>query len=198
MGIILLAVLLTGCGDRQAEGDPAAGSAVLAALAAPVLTTSATETAPDLGLPPHPGFTTHFTADIYSDSTAQFGPFGSDVGSGLLREWSRRAAELTPSSTVRDLLADDADDPATIDTVLFDVLHGRSADPDQEQQGAVEAASTVLGAGFTLLWLTGHIDAEGEQVTLEAVDTLEDAYGRQPELDRLRQDLLTFTGPTSP
>lgn len=195
--MILLALSATACGVERTDGDASLG---------PVSTVAAAgQTSADTEVPVHPVFTEHFTAELYSDPGARFGPFASDGGQELLRTWSGRTAELTPSSTVRDLLVDLQDDPAAVDTVLFDSLDdpGLSSDDaanDAVQDAgddAVDGATTVLGAGFTLLVLTGHIDAEGEQVTLEALDTLEDHYGPQPELDRMRQDLLTFTGPTA-
>lgn len=189
MGFILLAVLLTGCGNQLAT--PGAGSS-----ADPLAsTTPISEATTDPDFPVHPRFAEHFTADIYSELSGSYAPFGSEGGQTMLWKWSERAAELSPSSTVRDLLADDADDPGAIDAVLSDVSSLGSADTGQE---TAEHARMVLSAGFTLLRLTGQIDGEGEQVTLEALDTLEGSYGAQPELDQMREDLLTFTGLTSP
>jgi len=195
--MILLALSATACGVERPVGD---------ASLEPVSTISAAgQTRADTEVPVHPVFKEHFTAELYSDPGARFAPFASDAGQELLRTWSGRTAELTPSSTVRDLLVDFDDDPGAVDTVLFDSLDDPGIDPGNDaaddsdedaDDDAVDGATTVLGAGFTLLVLTGHIDAEGEQVTLEALDTLEDHYGPQPELDRMRQDLLTFTGPT--
>jgi uncharacterized protein YfeS len=197
VGTVLLAIVLTGCGTEQLAVDPAGAGASTVAAADSTTSTSQTTMEPDVLL--HPRFADHFTADVYSDLGAQFGPFGSDEGYDMLSEWSGRSIELSPSSTVRDLLAgadEDADDEdaGSVDSVFFDVLDS-SADPADD---AVDEATLVLGAGFTLLRLTGQIDAEGEQVTLEALDAVESFYGSQPEFDQMRQDLLTFTGPTEP
>lgn len=207
VAMIVVALSVTACGAEHQVGDTALE---------PVATVAAAEqTIVDTEVQVHPVFKEHFTAELYSDPGARFGPFASDGGQELLRSWSGRTAELTPSSTVRDLLVDFEDDPAAVDTVLFDSLVDPGIDPegdaadaadaadsaggsdDDAEDTSVDGATTVLGAGFTLLVLTGHIDAEGEQVTLEALDTLEDHYGPQPELDQMRQDLLTFTGPTT-
>lgn len=202
VGVVLLAIALTGCGTERVAVDPA--DAGVSTVAAAGSTTATSQTARETDFPLHPGFADHFSADVYSDLGAQFGPFGSEEGYDMLSEWSGRNFELSPSSTVRDLLAgaqedavaEDTDDEDTgsVDSVFFDVL-GNTADPADD---VVDEATIVLGAGFTLLRLTGHIDAEGEQVTLEALDAVESFYGSQPEFDQMRQDLLTFTGPTEP
>lgn len=181
-------VLLTGCGDQRAT--PGAGSSD----ASEASTTPIAATTTDPDFPVHPGFAEHFTDDIYTDLSGTYVPFGSEGGQTMLWKWSERAAELSPSSTVRDLLADDSEDPDAVDAALFDVPSTESADAGDS---AVDRARSLLSAGFTLLRLTGQIDAEGEQVTLEALDTLETEYGAQPELDQMREDLLTFTGPSS-
>lgn len=189
VGIILLAVLVTGCGDQRATPGASSGAV------SQVPTTPIAEATTDPDFPVHPQFVEHFTGEVYTDLNGSYVPFGSEEGQTMLWMWSERAAELSPSSTVRDLLADEGDDPGAVDDVLSDVSIAGSADAGH---AAVDRATTVLGAGFTLLRLTGQIDAEGEQVTLEALDTLEDYYGVQPELDQMRDDLLTFTGPSSP
>lgn len=137
----------------------------------------------------HPAFAAHFTDDLYFDLDSEFGPFGSDEGYQILSTGDERIIELTPSSTVIDVLVGFVDRPSSVQTELFDPLRGHSGRP---ADGAVDEATIVLGAGFALFRLTGQIDLQGEQVTLEALDALEAAYGPQPEFERMRRDLLTF------
>jgi uncharacterized protein YfeS len=140
------------------------------------------ETRVGIDAPADDAFTEHFTSPIYNDPEGEFAPFGNDEGADLLAEWAERADELGPTSTVRDLLADGFDDPADVD--------GLVADLDTEDD--VDAAFIIVGAGFTLLRLTGLIDDEGRRLVLRALSTLELAYGEQPELTRMRDDLESF------
>lgn len=61
-----------------------------------------------------------------------------------------------------------------------------------EPGGDVDVATIVLGAGFTLLRLTGQIDPEGRSLVLAALDVLQDFYGPELELDVMRRDVNAF------
>src|SRR3954452_16416941 len=108
--------------------------------------------------PADDAFTDHFTSPIYDDPAGEFAPFGTDEGADLLAECAARTDELGPASTVRDLLADAFDAPADVDGLGGDIDH----------EDGVDAATPVVGAGFTLLRLTGQIDDEGRAVVLRA------------------------------
>jgi len=60
--------------------------------------------------------------------------------------------------------------------------------------GLVDAATTVVGAGFTLLRLTGRLDVQGLADTRKAVDVLLRLHGEEPELVRQRDDLRSWPG----
>lgn len=132
--------------------------------------------------PADEAFTDHFTSPIYDDPTGEFAPFGTDEGADLLADWAARTDELGPTSTVRDLLADGLEDPADVDGMLAQL----------DDEDGVDAATVVVGAGFTLLRLTGQIDDEGRAAVLRALAALESFYGEQPELNRMRDDLESF------
>ena len=61
-----------------------------------------------------------------------------------------------------------------------------------DDEDGVDAATVVVGAGFTLLRLTGQIDDEGRAAVLRALAALEAFHGEQPELSRMRDDLESF------
>jgi uncharacterized protein YfeS len=145
-------------------------------------TTLDDDSRPGIDAPADDAFTDHFTSPIYDDPAGEFTPFGTDEGADLLAEWAARTDELGPTSTVRDLLADASDDPADVDVLLAEI----------DEEDGVDAATTVVGAGFTLLRLTGQIDDEGRAVVLRALAALESFYGEQPELSRMRDDLESF------
>ena len=60
--------------------------------------------------------------------------------------------------------------------------------------GQSDAATIVVGTGFTLLRLTGRIDDEGRRLTTKALDALIRLYGSRPELIRQRDDLSSWVG----
>lgn len=60
--------------------------------------------------------------------------------------------------------------------------------------GQVEAATIVVGAGFTLLRLTGRIDDAGRRQTLKALNVLINRYDAPVELLKQRADLETWSG----
>ncbi len=145
-------------------------------------TTLDDETRTGIDAPADEAFTDHFTSPIYDDPAGEFAPFGTDEGADLLADWAARTDELGPTSTVRDLLADGLEDPADVDGMLAQL----------DDEDGVDAATVVVGAGFTLLRLTGQIDDEGRAAVLRALAALESFYGEQPELNRMRDDLESF------
>ncbi|MGN6301947.1 MAG: hypothetical protein ACTHN8_12765 [Angustibacter sp.] len=135
-----------------------------------------------------PAFTAHFSDPLYDDPAGEFAPFGTDEGSDLLYEWDERRDELGPDTTVADLIegAGMADVVGGMDT--------REESPVPRAGGPVDAAVTVVAAGFTLLRLSGRIDDAGKRLTLQALDVLIRYYDSPPELVRQRADLESWTG----
>lgn len=123
-----------------------------------------------------PAFAAHFTDPIYRDVGLETAPFGSDEGADMLAIWDERRDELRPDSTVADVLEGDPEEYLS----------------HQE----VDSAVAVQSAGFTLLRLTGQIDAAGKRATLAALDQLlgEDMMGEDSVLIRQRDDLLSWPG----
>ena len=133
-----------------------------------------------------PAFARHFTDPVYEDGSGEFAPFGTDEGWDMLHECAERRAELTKSTTVADLIED---------SDLTDVVQGLDT-PERPgipvPAGQVDAATITIGAAFTLLRLTGHIDDGGREKTLKALDALIRFYGPRPQLLRQRTDLLSW------
>jgi uncharacterized protein YfeS len=126
----------------------------------------------------HPRFAEHFTDPLYVDQAEEFAPFGSDEGSDTLAIWTDRRTELTKCTTLRwmfeqDDEADALDDPA-------------SNGPDVD--------GFIIGAGFTLILFTGHIDTEGKQLVLDALQRTYSYYAkvkpREPAV--MIRDLKSF------
>jgi uncharacterized protein YfeS len=140
------------------------------------------ETPQGVDAPADDAFTDHFTSPVYDDATGEFAPFANDESADLLADWAQRSDELGPTATVRMLLEDRLEDPADVDTILADL----------EAEDGIDAAFLLVGAGFTLLRLTGQIDDEGRAIVLRALSALESFYGEQPELTRMRDDLESF------
>lgn len=136
-----------------------------------------TSSADNLG-PKHPAFAAHFRDPIYDDEGDDFAPFGNDEGWDLAALTARRADELDGSTTVAQIdpewLGDEAEVAAGLD------------------EDDVDTVDVVIGAGFTLLRLTGQIDDLGRALVLRALDTRDRVYGRQPQTERMRADLLAF------
>ena len=135
------------------------------------------------GAPGHPDFSAHFTDPMYDDPGDEFAPFGSDEGADDLTEWSERLDELDDSTTVRFLLEDGFDDPTDVDGFITELT---------DEDESVDAAVITVGAGFTLLRLTGHIDEEGRALVLTALGRLQAFYGEQSQFTRMRADLEAF------
>jgi uncharacterized protein YfeS len=122
-----------------------------------------------------PAFAAHFTDPIYEEVSDDTSPFGSDEGADMLATWDERRDQLGPDSTVADVLEGDPQEFLSSNTF--------------------EDAMAVQAAGFTLLRLTGHIDAEGKRATLAALDQLMslDRFGKSPAMIRQRDDLLSWS-----
>ncbi len=134
----------------------------------------------DLG-PKHPAFAAHFRDPIYDDEGDDFAPFGNDEGWDLVVLTARRIDELDGSTTL-----------VQIDPEWFgdeDEVVAGLADDD------VYMVDVVIGAGFTLLRLTGQIDDFGRALVLRALDARDRVYGPQRQTERMRADLLAFGRP---
>lgn len=177
VAVLLIGVLLAGCAfqaptsseDRRtplATGDTMTGNEDLPQAA--------------------PAFAAHFTDPLYSDPADEFAPFGSDEGWDMLYEWADRRDELHSNTTVDDML-----DESGFAGVVSE-LDTEGAPGIPAPGGQVDAATITIGAGFTLLRLTGHIDEVGRQHTLKALDVLIRHYGSRPELVRQRTDLQSW------
>ena len=135
-----------------------------------------------------PAFAAHFTDPVYNDSAGEFAPFGTDEGWDMLYEWDGRRHELHANTTVADLL-----EKSGFGDVISE-LDTEEGPGIPEPGGQVDAATITIGAGFTLLRLTGHIDEAGRGQTLKALDVLIRRYGSRPELLRQRTDLESWRG----
>lgn len=131
----------------------------------------------DLG-PKHPAFAAHFHDPIYDDEGDDFAPFGNDEGWDLVVLTARRADELDGSTTLVQIDPEWFGDEA-------EVVAGLDDDD-------VDMVDVVIGAGFTLLRLTGQIDDFGRALVLRALDTRDRVYGPQPQTEQMRADLLAF------
>lgn len=135
----------------------------------------------------HPDFAAYFTDPRYEDQADELAPFGSDEGWDLLADWGDRRGELGDDSTLRDVLAD-----SEMEFALDELDAPAETSPVREPGGRVDASVITVGAGFTLLRLTGQIDAEGRELTLTALDNLVDEFPDEPGLRRQREDLVAY------
>jgi uncharacterized protein YfeS len=182
--VLAAVVVLVGCAPIAIEPRPQVDGE-----ASEVAQTGEQDMTDDDGLPEaDPAFAAHFTDPVYDDPAGEFAPFAADEGWDLLIEWSERREALGTHTTVEDVLAESG-----FDDVLsqLDVAEGQGI---PEPGGQVDAATITIGAGFSLLRLTGHIDEPGRQQTLRALEILIQRYGSPPELLRQRDDLETWTG----
>ena len=106
----------------------------------------------------------------------------------MLHEWAQRREELGPETTVADLIEESgfAD--------IVSELDSPEGPGIPVPGGQVDAATITIGAGFTLLRLTGRIDEEGRRQTLKALDVLIRRYDSPQELMRQQADLESWTG----
>lgn len=140
-------------------------------------------------------FRTHFTDPLYDDPEGEFAPFGTDEGFDMLHEWAERRGELASTSTLSQLLEEsgfdgveqqlDVPEPAGLGRE-----HGPAKIP--VPGGQIDAATIVIGAGFTLLRLTGNLDEQGKRLTLKALEVLIDFYDSPAELLHQREDLSSW------
>jgi len=147
----------------------------------------------DEGLPAaHPSFAAHFTDPVYEDQGSEFAPFGTDEGWDMLNEWAERRDELSPATTVADIIEESGFAEVV---AALEVEEGPGI---PQPGGQVDAATITIGAGFTLLRLTGRIDEQGRQRTLTALDILIARFASPPELLRQREDLMSWEGDPAP
>lgn len=135
-----------------------------------------------------PAFTRHFTDPMYDDEAGEFAPFGSDEGWELLFVWDGRRDELTDETTVADIL--EGSGYGWVEQELDVPEGGGIPGPG----GQTDAATIAVGAAFTLLRLTGHIDAPGRDLALRSLDILNHRHDSPPELRRQQADLEAWQG----
>lgn len=133
-------------------------------------------------------FTAHFSDPIYEDVADEFAPFGSDEGWDLLHEWAERRDELRAGTTLAELI----EESGFGDLAAEIVVQEDSGIP--APGGQIDAATIVVGAGFTLLRLSGRIDDAGRQHMLDALNVLIHRFGSVPALVRQRTDLESWRG----
>jgi hypothetical protein len=147
--------------------------------------TPAADPNPDSFFPkPHRRFAAHFTDPLYYDEGNEFSPFGSDEGWDTLALWVERRNEVGSCTTARWLV--ESEDVA-----------GALEDPDRN---GPDIDGFVIGAGFALLYLTGHIDSEGKQLTLAALHRTYSYYaeGNPREQPVMIRDLNRFPASDCP
>ena len=197
---VALTAFLVGCGSSTAgpagPGSPAAPDPARTTSATPgprspgvgpVPTSTPAVEPPDADFPePHPTFAEHFADPLYRDAVDEFAPFGSDEGFDFLYTWKEHPQDLTVCTTVRTVF--EGDDPSSAGGI------DQTSDDDPAQDGA------IVGAGFILIFFTGHIDPEGKQLVLDAIRR-EARYYRN---DRIREfpvmlrDLESFPASSCP
>jgi hypothetical protein len=142
-----------------------------------VNTTDVDDEDADLG-PKHPSFAAHFRDPIYDDPADDFAPFGNDEGADLLADWADRAEKLGSGSTLRQIAPEWFEDAPLL--------------PADLNEDDVDLNDIVIGAGFTLLRLTGQIGEQDRALVLRALDIRDRTYGQQPQTQQMRTDLLAF------
>lgn len=126
----------------------------------------------------HPAFASHFRDSIYDDEANDLAPFGNDEGWDLLVGWVKRADELGSGSTLAQIAPEWFEDAPLV--------------PADLNEDDVDLNDIVIGAGFTLLRLTGQIGEADRALVLRALDIRDRTYGLHPETQQMRTDLLTF------
>ncbi len=132
-------------------------------------------------LPPaHPDFLTRFSAEIYSDQADEFAPFGSDEGWDAMAEIVEDFMPLDPDTSLREL----SEEVLEIEGVEFE---------QTDLEDTAESDFAVIGVGFTILRLTGRIDAEGRQWLIDAIARHQARFGDDIDaLDRIAADLASL------
>lgn len=115
-------------------------------------------------------------------------PLGPTRDSTLIYEWAERRDELGPNTTVADLIEESG-----FSDVVSE-LDSPEGPGIPVPGGQVDAATITIGAGFTLLRLTGRIDVEGRRQALKAIDVLIRRFESPQELVRQRTDLQSWDG----
>ncbi|MGI5187686.1 hypothetical protein ACQEVI_06025 [Promicromonospora sp. CA-289599] len=128
--------------------------------------------------PKHPDFAAHFRDPLYDDEADDLAPFGNDEGWDLLAEWAKRSDELDSGSTLAQIAAEWFEDAPLV--------------PADLNEDNVDLNDIVIGAGFTLLRLTGQIGEADRALVLRALDIRDRTYGQQRETQQMRTDLLAF------
>lgn len=131
----------------------------------------------DLG-PKHPDFAAHFRDPLYDDPADDLAPFGNDEGWDLLADWAKRSDQLDGSSTLEQIAPEWFEDAPLV--------------PDDLSEDDVDLNDIVIGAGFTLLRLTGQIGEVDRALVLRALEIRDRTYGPQRETQQMRTDLLAF------
>jgi uncharacterized protein YfeS len=129
-------------------------------------------------LPPaHPDFLRAFPGDLYDDQADEFAPFGSDEGWDAMAEIVEDLMPLDPDVTLRQL----SEEVLELVDEEFE-----ATDPDE----TADSDFAVIGVGFTILRLTGRIDAEGRQWLIDAIGRHQSRFGDDVEaLQRIAADL---------
>lgn len=142
-----------------------------------VATTDVDDEDADLG-PKHPSFAAHFRDPIYDDPADDLAPFGNDEGADLLADWADRAEELDSGSTLIQIAPEWFENGPLV--------------PDDLNEEDVDLNDVIIGAGFTLLRLTGQIGEQDRALVLRALDIRDGTYGQEPQTQQMRTDLLAF------
>lgn len=128
--------------------------------------------------PKHPHFAAHFRDPLYDDPADELAPFGNDEGWDLVTDWAKRSDELDSGSTLAQIAPEWFEDTPLV--------------PDDLNEDDVDLNDIVIGAGFTLLRLTGQIGEADRALVLRALDIRDRTYGQQRETQQMRTDLLAF------
>ena len=131
----------------------------------------------------HPDFRAHFSDPVYDSEGTDEAPFGNDEGWELVMDWGARRDELLPDGRIATIFG-------TEDILTF-------AGPMVGVDG-LDTAQNVVGAGFTVLRLTGRITEEDRAATLLAIGfmiemTPEDGRAIR---EQVRDDLMSWRNPT--
>lgn len=181
--VVAVTLLAVSCSEPGVPGIPEPGggpspSAPVPPVAADQPTPAADP--PDDDFPkPNQEFAVHFADPLYYDEGEELAPFGSDEGSDTLWIWTARRSELTTCTTLRWMIEQD------------DVA-GALDDPSNN---GPDVDGFIIGAGFTLLLFTGHIDTEGKELVLDALHRTYSYYAdmepREPAV--MLRDLQRFS-----
>jgi hypothetical protein len=88
--------------------------------------------------------------------------------------------------------ADELDSASTLVQIAPEWFEGASLIPTDLNEDNVDLNDIVIGAGFTLLRLTGQIGDADRALVLRALDIRDRTHGQHPETQQMRTDLLAF------